>query len=133
VTNKQAIDAFVTRILNTILARHGGQQVFLFGPAGEPFWCARHPFPHSDLGILSEAVDLIERKAANSPKPFLGHDSAGRFTVAALGGDSDLYLVAVNEGPDRIAAEARVAKIRSDLVDKVASVRNAAERATAGL
>ena len=42
-TSHESIDLFVSQVLHTLLGRHGALQVFLFGPAGEPFWCARKP------------------------------------------------------------------------------------------
>ncbi|MGC4113666.1 MAG: response regulator [Myxococcales bacterium] len=128
----ESIDHFVSRVLHTLLGRHGALQVFLFGPSGSPFWCARSPLISEDMGILQRALDLIEKLEADKPKPFIGHDAAGRFSVAALGGDSDLFVVCVNHGLDRAAAKARVALVRHDLLPNVASIRNGEMRVAAG-
>ncbi len=128
----ESIDLFVSRVLHTLLARHRAVQVFLFGPSGSPFWCARSPLTSEDMHILEIALDLIERLEADKPKPFIGHDAAGRFSVAALGRDSDLFVVCVNHGLDRAAAEARVALVRDELLPKVTNIRNGEVRVAAG-
>lgn len=131
-TNHESIDLFVGRVLHTLLGRHGALQVFLFGPAGEPFWCARKPLSREDMNILQHALDLIGRLEAEKPKPFICHDAGGRFSVAALGRDSDLFVVCVNFTPDRAAAEARVALVRDDLLHRVEHLRNGGMRLVAG-
>ncbi len=128
-----AIDAFVSRVLHHLLSRHTAEQVYLFGPAGEPFWCARTPLTPADLRLLEDALGLIGSLENARPKPFIGHDAAGRFSVAALATDSDLYVVCVNHGPDRLAAEARVALMRDELEPQVQHLRTKALREAAGL
>ena len=105
-----------------MIARHGGGQVFLFGPEGQPFWASRLPVQRSELTLLRDALDLIERLEAQLPRPFLSSDPGGRFVVAALDTTHDLYVVRFG-GPDRVAAEARVVAIRDDLADEATVVR----------
>ena len=116
-------DAFLTGLLHRLMARHGGTQVFLFGGEGDPFWAARTPLSHSELRLLGEAVDLLQSIEGTRPKPFVGHDASGRFTVAALDAKEDLYVVVVADGPDRAVAEARVVAMRSGLADVADPIR----------
>ena len=122
--SKQDIDALAERVLRDVLKRHTAEQLFLFGPSGEPFWCARKPIRRDELFLLEQALGLIQAVEATKPKPFIDHDSAGRFSVAALGDDSDLYVVCVNPTPDRQVAEARVVELRDDLRPRVRDLRN---------
>jgi len=131
--DRHTLDALVTRVLNTMLARHRCQQLFLFGPAGDPFWCARTPLTNQDVNLLTAGLNLIEKTEDSRPKPFVGHDPLGRFAVAAIGGDSDLYFIVVNHVPDRAAAEATVPLIRGELAPELRPVRNRAERAAGQL
>ncbi|MGC4116891.1 MAG: hypothetical protein QM765_20480 [Myxococcales bacterium] len=131
-TGQESIDLFLGRVLHTLLGRHGAEQIFLFGPAGEPFWCARPPLTSDDLRTLQQALGLIERLEAERPKPFIGHDPGGRFSVAALGRDSDLHVVCVHDGVDAAVAEARVVQVRDALEPRVANVRNGRERSATG-
>ena len=130
--DKASIEALAERVLRDVLKRHAAEQLFLFGPSGDPFWCARKPIRGNELFYLEQALGLIQAVEATKPKPFIDHDSAGRFSVAALGDDSDLYVVCVNPTPDRQAAEARVVELRDDLRPQVQDFRNREIRVAAG-
>lgn len=119
------LDAFVTGLCHRILARHGGTQIFLFGPQGEPFWAARVPVQQEELLRLSEALDLIEATEALRPKPFLARDSLKGFTIAALDDRHDLYIVLFDEGPSRPAAEARIAAVLQEMAPHAEPIRRA--------
>jgi hypothetical protein len=129
---KLDIDALAERVLRDVLKRHAATQLFLFGPSGEPFWCARKPVKNDDLFLLEKALGLIEAVEATKPKPFIDHDSAGRFSVAALGDDSDLYVVCINPMPDRQVAETRVVELRDDLRPRVQDFRTREIRVASG-
>lgn len=122
-TEPNVTDAFLIGLLHRLMSRHGGTQVFLFGGDGDPFWAARTPLHQSELRLLSDALDLIERLEKDRPKPFIGHDPNGRFTFAALDGRADLYVVVFAEGPDREAAEARVVAMRDELLPVAEPIR----------
>ncbi|HCF57015.1 MAG TPA: hypothetical protein DFS52_03335 [Myxococcales bacterium] len=122
--DKASVEALVERVLRDVLKRQAAEQLFLFGPSGEPFWCARKPIHRDEMFVLEQALALIQAVETTKPKPFIDHDSAGRYSVAALGGDSDLYVVCVNPLPDRQAAEARVVHLRDVLRVRVRDVRN---------
>ncbi len=130
--DRAELDALVARVLREVLKRHTAEQVFLFGPSGDPFWCARKPIRRDEMSILEQALSLIDAVEASRPKPFIDHDSSGRFSVAALGQDSDLYVVCVNPSPDRQVAEARVVDLRDDLRLGVRDVRNRESRVANG-
>lgn len=130
--NKLDIDALAERVLRDVLKRHAAEQVFLFGPSGDPFWCARKPVKRDELFLLEKALGLIEAVEATKPKPFIDHDSGGRFSVAALGDDSDLFVVSINPMPDRQVAEARVVELRDDLRPRVQDFRNKQIRVASG-
>jgi len=129
---RSEIDALVSRVLRDVLKRRSARQVFLFGAAGEPFWCAEHPIRPDDLMLLEHALGLIQTVEAYRPKPFIDHDPRGLFTIAALGEDSDLYVVVMNSLPDRIAAEARVDLVRADLNGELRALRSRPLRVGAG-
>jgi hypothetical protein len=130
--DQASIDALVTRVLHEMLRRHSAEQVFLFGPSGDPFWCAKKPIRRDELMLLEQALGLIQAVEASKPKPFIDHDGGGRFSVAALGEDSDLYVVCVNPLPDRQVAEARVIELRDDLRPRIRDFRNREIRVAAG-
>lgn len=127
------IDRFVASVLQQVLARHGGQQILLFGPEAEPFWCAHQPITGTQLALLRSALDLIEEKAeAGTDKPFVASDSAGRFRIAALGSDSDLYVVCIDDDAERPPSEASVGAIRDEVAGELAHLRNKVLRFEAG-
>ena len=109
------IDSLVPALLKRALARHGGTQAFLFGPSGDPFWAARAPVAQAELGLLAEALDLLESLEEDHQRPFIGHDEGGRFVVAALDAAEDAYVVVLSTELDRLAAEARVVLMREEL------------------
>ena len=45
-------------ILQRLLARHGGRQMFVFGSSGEPFWAAHVPVAPEDLSCLERALGV---------------------------------------------------------------------------
>ncbi len=121
-------DAFVVGLLHRLMGRHRYSQVYLFGPAGEPFWAARMPLDELELPLLSEALDLIEAAESAHPKPFIAHDKHGRFVVGAIDASEDLYVVLVT--PDREAAAAhawvsvaRLNEVRREIAPHVAAIR----------
>ena len=82
--------------------------------------------------VQEQALGLIQAVEATNPKPFIDHDNGGRFSVAALGDDSDLYVVCINPMPDRQVAEARVVELRDDLRPRVLDFRNREIRFASG-
>ena len=121
-------DAFVVGLLHRLMGRHRYAQVYLFGPAGEPFWAVRMPLDESEIPLLSEALDLIEAAEAAHPKPFIAHDRHGRFVVGAIDASEDLYVVLVTPDREGTAAHARVSvarldEVRRELAPLVAAIR----------
>lgn len=121
-------DAFVVGLLHRLIGRHRYTQIYLFGPAGEPFWAAQMPLDEAELPLLSEALDLIESAEAAHEKPFIAHDRQGRFVVAAIDGNEDLYVVLVT--PDREAdvkhawvSRERIEDVRKEIAPHVAALR----------
>ena len=112
-------------MLKRVVARHGATQAFLFGPSGQPFWAANTPVANGELPVLSAALDLLESLEAAHSRPFMAHDPAGRFIVAALDSQEEFFLVVISVDPDRHAAEARVAAMRRDLQPVIAPLRQA--------
>jgi hypothetical protein len=107
-------EAAVHALLQRLLARHGGRQLFLFGPDGDPFWAARSPVEARELDVLDAALSLLERLERSRPKPFFSYDPDAGFLVAALDAVEDLYFVVLDDaGPE--VAEARVGILRGEL------------------
>lgn len=106
------LESFLTTLVN----RHDVAQVLLFGPEGKPFYVGRPPLSERHLGVLGDALDFIEVMEERQPKPFLGRNGSGGYLVAALGGWSDFYLVAIENEATRPAAEARVATMRDEVL-----------------
>jgi hypothetical protein len=87
--DKAEIDVLAERVLRDVFKRRATEQLFLFGPSSNPFWRARQ----QQAGQARRAVNPGEGAGAvesTKPKPLVDHDNAGRFSVAALGDDSDL-------------------------------------------
>jgi hypothetical protein len=112
-------DELLVGFLHRMMARHAASQLFLFGPAGEPFWAARTPIHPWELTILSEAIDLLQALEADRARPFAAVDPRRRFHVAALDFREDLYVVVFDDGLEPKAAEARVACLAPRLRDDV--------------
>jgi hypothetical protein len=120
-------EAAVDALLQRLLARHGGRQLFLFGAAGDPFWAARNPVESHELEALDAALHLLERLERSRPKPFFSYDGGAGFLVAALDAAEDLYFVVLDDaGPE--VAEARVAIIRSELAPIASDLREEIRR-----
>jgi hypothetical protein len=121
----------VDALLRRLLARHGGRQIFLFGPAGEPFWAARLPVAEHDLDLLDRALALLAQLEASRPKPFFAHDRERRLVVAALDGSEDLYVVVLQDALDPQPAELRAALIRRDAGPDLVPLREEIHRLAA--
>lgn len=117
-------------LLQRLLARHGGRQLFLFGSAGQPFWAAREPVEAHELQVLDAALFLLERLERSRPKPFFSYDPRARFLVAALDAEEDLYFVVLDDtGPE--VAEARVGILRGELAPFANTLREEIRRCAA--
>jgi hypothetical protein len=111
-------------VLERLLARHEGRQVFVFGPTGAPFLAARLPVRPEEIPALDRALALIEQLEAHRPKPFFEYDAEHRLLVAALGSRGDLYFVVLDETLGPLAAEARVAVFRDELAPLAPTLRD---------
>jgi hypothetical protein len=120
----------VDALLSRLLTRHGGRQIFLFGPAGEPFWAAHLPVAERDLDLLDRGLALLAQLEASRPKPFFAHDRERRLVVAALDGAEDLYVVVLQEALDPEPAELRAALIRRDAAPDLLPLREEIHRLT---
>ncbi|MHB1847146.1 MAG: hypothetical protein ACYCWW_20165 [Deltaproteobacteria bacterium] len=116
-------DAFISAVLTRVLSHVGVEQLFLFGPEGDPFWAARIPLQHADLRLLLAALDLLESTEAEHEKPFVASDPNGRFTVAAFDANEDIYVVLVNDQATGLPAEARVSLAREAIRPHVSEIR----------
>lgn len=129
-SDQAAVSTFITKLLHRLMSRYGGTQIFLFGPEGEPFWPARVPITQDELHLFAKALDFIERVEAELPKPFVAVDPEGRYTIALVGADFDLYVVVFVDEPDRLAAEARVYRIRDEMAPELSRLPPEALRVT---
>jgi len=112
------------RLLARVMDRHGVEQAFLFSGGGEQFHAGRHPVLEAELELLQSAFDLIDSVDQKRSKPYVAHDAKRRFSVSAAAEPTNLYLVCLNLGPDREAAEERLAAMQQDIVrDLAASAR----------
>lgn len=118
------VDVLARRILASARIRFGGSQAFFFNGDGEPFWAARIPVTEAEVALFAEAIDLIQALEARTPKPFIGHDQDGRFSVLGFSEQSNLYLACLNSGPDRVAAEQRLLALRDEHRSSVAQIEN---------
>lgn len=122
--------AAVDALLQRLLVRHGGRQLFLFGPSGDPFWAARTPVSARELEVLDAALLLLERLELSRPKPFFSYDPNAGFLVAALDAAEDLYFVVLDDaGPE--AAEARAGILRGELAPFAIVLRDEIRRCAA--
>lgn len=108
-----ALDALLDH-LRRERVRLGASNVFLFGPAGDPFWAAWMPISRREVAILSDAIDALEAANAHRTKPYIGHDDERRYSFGALD-THELYFVLVMDVPAPDEAEARVADFRQRL------------------
>jgi hypothetical protein len=108
--------ALIEAVLSRMRARQQWQQIYVFGAEGEPFWAAKMPLQEWELPLFSEALDLIADVEPSRPKPFIAHDSLGRFIVGALDMREELYVVLVPPaGEAASACEDAVARAREEL------------------
>ena len=114
--------------LRAVLSAYRAEQLFLFGPDGNPFWAARTPVQPQELTILERALDLIAAVEGKRAKPFVARSSDAAFSIAALGEDSNLYLVVLASDSHGAPAEGRVALMRDKLRPAVEHLRTAALR-----
>ena len=126
------VDAAVIQTLHALLSRFGVGQLFLFGADGEPFWPARTPVRPDEITLLDDALATIARLEATRAKPFAARSPDGRYTVAALAADCDLYIVVLDNAPTGDDAAARVTLIREAVLPAVERLRvgTALERRT---
>lgn len=134
-------DTVLTALLQRLLSRYGGRQLFLFGPEGEPFMAARLPMEPEEFNLLNSALAMIERLESQRPRPFFALDNEHQLIVAALDEKQDLYFVvllgheentsamalSVPQLP-RLSAEARVASLRHELLPYVQPLRRSDPR-----
>ena len=113
----------VEALLAQLQRRHGGEQIFLFGASGDPFWAARTPVEEAEIEELNQALTLLQQLEEKRPKPFFAYTPKRDLLVAALDSTVDLYIVVLAAGPDREAAEARVALIREELAPHAKALR----------
>lgn len=118
-SSRDDLDSFLLKLLNGVLTRFGGNQIFLFGPDGDPFWPARSPVQQSEIDLLSLAIDHLEGVERARPRPFLTHDPLGRFVAVGLGLAVPLYVVVLDDGPDPLVAERRIARVRDEIAPEL--------------
>jgi len=123
-----ATDNF-TALLQRLLARPGGRQIFVFGPEGEPFWSA-YPVTTSDIDKLDAAIQLLESLEKTHTRPFFDFDHERNVLVAALDEAEDLYFV-VLEALYPEAAVARAQLFRAALSQHGPWLRKEIERKAA--
>ena len=128
VVAKSELNTVVARTLHSVLTRYKADQLFLFGPEGEPFWVAREPVTQAEMRVFENALDLLAKLETLNEKPFAAHAPDGSYSVAALAGDSDLFIVLIDRDVHP-QAEARVALVRDALLPALGHLRTAAIRA----
>jgi hypothetical protein len=119
----------VARALDAVLARFGADQLFLFASNGDPFWVAREPVSQEEMHVFTEALDFLAELETTKEKPFAAESPDRTYSVAALAPDSDLFVVLIDRGPQKLGAEARVGLVRADLAPRLEHLRTSALRA----
>jgi hypothetical protein len=94
------------------LCRRLGQQIFLLGPKGVPFHAAVRPVRLYELELLRLALDDLAALEQEQRLPFLVHDPAGRYSVAAVEQPRRGYIVILAPGAEALACAVRVEPLR---------------------
>jgi hypothetical protein len=115
--------AFIAVLLTRMRMQRGVHQIFLFGPKGVPLHVARHPIPPNELALLDDGLALLAALEPSMPRPFLADDPQGRFRMAALDEQHDVFVMVMDTSADTAAAEERAAAIRGDLARHVGTLR----------
>jgi len=115
------VSELLPRLLARVTERHGVEHAFLFSGEGQRFHAGRHPVLEAELELLQAAFDLIDSVEEKKPKPYITHVPKRRFSVAAAADPTNLYLVCLNLGPDREAAEQRLSAVQMDIIQNLPS------------
>jgi hypothetical protein len=124
VQHKPGTDAFVAMLLMRAKIQHGGDQIFFFGPKGDPLHVARKPIRPSELTLFDEALALLPGLEETEPRPLRKSDPEGRFTLAALDEAHEIFLMIFDATPQAEAREKRATAIHKDLARHADKLRD---------
>lgn len=113
--HKPVTDTFLALLLTRARLNHGGAQIFIFGPKGEPLHVARRPIAPAELELLDEVVALLPELAQAQPRPLRASDPGGRFTLAAIDEEHEMFLMIFEKPAEAEAREARALAIRKEI------------------
>ena len=121
--HKPVTDTFVAMLLTRTRLQHGSEQIFLFGPRGEPLHVARKPIKPAELELLEEALALLQDQAPALPRPLRVSDPTGRFTLAALDQEHEMFLMIFEKPVPAETREARATAIRGAIAPHTERLR----------
>jgi hypothetical protein len=119
--------AFIGVLLTRVKMHRSAHQIFLFGPKGAPLHVARHPVPPAELALLDDALGLFAALEPERPRPFVADDPQGRFTMAALDDQHDVFVMIIENGANAATAQERATAIRGDLQRHTGTLRESFE------
>jgi hypothetical protein len=121
--HKPVTDTFLALLLTRARLNHGGAQIFFCGPKGEPLHVARRPIHPAELELLGEALGLLPELERAQPRPLRASDPGGRFTLAALDEEHDMFVMIFEKPAEAEAREARALAIRKEIEPHTARLR----------
>lgn len=91
---------------------HPGNQVFIFGPEGQPFW-ARFKPDAFELELLRLATSVLEERSGTGAAPLTVQGGSGAFSAFILDAEETLFAVVLLKSRARGPAEDRAANVVS--------------------
>jgi hypothetical protein len=123
IQHKPGTDAFLAMLLMRTRLQHGSDQIFLFGPKGEPLHVARKPINPDQLALLDEALALLPALEQQASRPLRMSDPGERFTLAALDDEHEMFLMVFEISATAEVREARALGIHRDLARHAEKLR----------
>lgn len=92
---RSVLDAALDVAIERLCRQHPDDQIFIFGPEGNPFW-ARVQVSDGELEWLRRAIAALEAHEAAHPRPLVLTPPGLPVTVMALDSEGELYAVVLS-------------------------------------
>ncbi|MBL8921529.1 MAG: hypothetical protein JNJ54_21895 [Myxococcaceae bacterium] len=92
---RSVLDAALDVAIERLCRQHPGDQIFIFGPEGSPFW-ARAQVRDGELDWLRKAISALQAHESRHARPFVLSPAGLPLTVMALDAEGELYAVVLS-------------------------------------
>jgi len=113
--NRTVEEAALDVAIERLTTFHPGNQIFIFGAEGKPFWARFKPDAY-ELDVLKLATSALEDRSAKGKAPLTFQSATGTYTAFILDAEETLFAVVLMRlrprNPPKIAPAANVPLVR---------------------